>query len=1241
MYSNVYSNRLTNSQRYYNGRSVSPSDISFGNHSGLKMNKLLQWITILTFILNWLCVEDVLCLDFHLFEDWSKTTPLLLFNASLGNDWSYSFDRGPKWLDSEEVEEALSIDSSSGILYLHRQNICKLPQNPFQLTLISRSHVHHKVSRSANITIIPLTLHYYNALCNFPSHRKLRYSKHFKPFQIIVYSYYFLVKNNQRCLENNKVLIDVSNYIPYTIKHSVCDLKLVNTNLIIENKFHIKSLNLLCTDYPQNTVDIFGVIVQCQGNDVPFKITFHVTNGESPLLEISGKRTHHHDRLKRSTLPAKPTFPQESYQKSVPENQPSGYTVAHLTASDSDDGEAGKITYTLVSTRNELSNNMFTIDPISGLVKTTQPLDREEIPEHTFKVIATDGSPYRMSGTAVLTVNVQDENDHTPSFSKNVYSITKEENLPVMTTVITLRATDKDQGSNAAIQYSIIEPVPSPTFQIDPASGSIYTLKVLDREEMANYRLVVQAKDQAAVDKKSSSATVNIIVEDENDNFPQFTKNSYTVSVVENLDVSSRPVIVHVSATDADEGPNQEITYSITGGNFGDTFYIDAINGAISVQKPLDYEQHKDFSLRVKASDNGGNGEAAKTNSTTVWVRVSDINDNPPYFESPIYQGTVLENEGVDSSVLTVHALDDDSGNNQILVYSIKNPPASLPFRIDPDLGKISVQSVLDREKEDTFDFTVQVEDKGDPPLSATASVHITVRDVNDNSPIFSQKTYFVTVSEDTPQYKSVIQVSANDTDIGDNALLSYIIISGNNDKVFSIAEETGIITLAKKLDFKIQNRYILTVRAKDNGDRYDTAEVHINVTDINKHVPTFKNLPYEMYVDENSDIGENVGKVSADDDDVGENGRITYELQEGVLEFEIDPNTGVISTREVLDRELKPFYAFDVKASDHGSPVFSDTAGVHVYVRDINDNPPQFDKPSYEGSVSEAAFDGSGVLQVNAVDVDEDAQVHYKFAAGSDGTRDFEIDGTTGEIRVARNSRIDREVQSNYTLYVIAYDGGAVPLTSTVEVRIEIEDINDNEPVFASDEIIAMVPENKKIGSTVAVVEAVDPDEGPNAVVEYSFEGGLDADKFLLQKRTGEPAVILNHIDLDYESDQKEFEILLKASSGNLFSLAVVKIQVQDVNDNQPILKDFTIIFNNFFKNFPEGPIGRVPAFDPDVSDRDKLRYSFLPGNEAGFLHLNESTGEITLDSRLNSDVPRSRTFQVKVTGKSPIMEN
>ena len=191
---------------------------------------------------------------------------------------------------------------------------------------------------------------------------------------------------------------------------------------------------------------------------------------------------------------------------------------------------------------------------------------------------------------------------------------------------------------------------------------------------------------------------------------------------------------------------------------------------------------------------------------------------------------------------------------------------------------------------------------------------------------------------------------------------------------------------------------------------------------------------------------------------------------------------------------------------------------------------------------------------------------------------------------------------------------------------------------MFVSDRIDINVLENTPQGTLIASISANDADEGVNAIIEYSKDGGTDADSFQLKSRKGEPAKIFTATNLDYESDKKQYELILKASSDFRFSTTRVIIKVQDVNDNKPTLQNFTIIYNNFEASFPIEPIGRVPAFDPDVSDRDLLRYS-ITGNEAKLIQLNTTNGLITLDSRLNSDVPRSGAFQITVTGKKCIL--
>ncbi|KAL3853598.1 hypothetical protein ACJMK2_017132 [Sinanodonta woodiana] len=1174
---------------------------------------------IMCIVLKYTCGYDVHVRD-------GELTSSILFNASLGSHWSYSVDTEYSFQLAFRVFE---LDSSTGHIYSHQSNICKLlVQNPVYYRIIARRRSLQNGLPSLERTSIPLRFYLHGETCPPILERRLKYDKN---QSLLIEIFQNVPDGNGALCSSSDRLLQLSQYIPYSILQNVSSIYLHNEDYVMDSKtYEIHAKHVNC-DKSIKSVIVRGDLFFCdQKNDVSFVVVIQPgisidfvhagTNLLGPKMPVRVKREINNN----------PQFDNVSYTVSVMEGLAPGYLVTTITATDSDIGQNGILTYTLRPNFDDRSADMFEMNPTSGIIKTTKILDREVIPRHRFLVIATDNGRPSKSNTATLTVNVLDQNDNVPIFEKSVYSVEKYENLPQGSPIISVRATDADEGANADIRYSIVNPAgPNEAFMIHPVTGSISTRGDLDREITSFYTLLVQAADQGDKIQLSSTATVNIKILDENDNSPQFSQPSYMVDVLESLDVTASPVIIRITATDKDEGPNADIRYSITGGNTGSTFSIDPIDGQIRVLRKLDYEDQKDYQLRILVQDSGS---PVRTNSTTVWVRVQDVNDNDPIFQTSPIRGSVLENEKIGSSVLTVRASDRDSGKNGELVYSISNSTSVLPFTIDPATGIVSVVAPLDRETKDMYSFVVLVKDKGDPPRSASTDVIIDIRDYNDNSPVFSQKVFYKSISEDLQLYQRVISVTATDADIGENAVIKYEITSGNADGVFSISNEVqaGVITLAKQLDYKRQSRYILTVRASDLGNLFDTAEVRINVTDTNKYRPQFEKPSFNMHVSESVAVGSSIGKVLAVDSDVGENGRVTYELT-GSESFAIDSSTGDITTRKALDRELQEAYSMTVRARDNGNPSLDDTASVTIFVDDVNDNPPVFARPVYFGNVSEIAGIGTSVLQVHATDADtgSNALVEYKF--GVNGGADFEIDAALGVIRV--KNELDRETINNYTLFVLAIDSGVIRLTGSVEVKIKVTDVNDNAPQFVSDPINIYVPENTPIGSSIAVIAAVDRDEGVNAIIEYSFEGGLDADSFELVSRPGEPAVIKNRISLDYESDRKMYQILIKATSKPLFSTATININVQDVNDNSPELKDFVIIFNNFIGHFPTEPIGRIPAFDPDVTDQDKLVYTFVSGNEANFLYLNETSGEIILDSRLNSDVPRNGTFQVRVS--------
>lgn len=275
------------------------------------------------------------------------------------------------------------------------------------------------------------------------------------------------------------------------------------------------------------------------------------------------------------------------------------------------------------------------------------------------------------------------------------------------------------------------------------------------------------------------------------------------------------------------------------------------------------------------------------------------------------------------------------------------------------------------------YQFIVIAMDSGKEPKSASATVILTVTDVNDNDPYFEPKNYEAIISEDDPPGTPVAAVSATDPD--EDARIHYEITGGNTRGRFSISSQNGrgLITIAQPLDYKQEKRFVLTVTASDNGGRTDTALVYVNVSDANNFSPVFENAPYSVSVFEDAPIGVTVLVVSATDSDVGKNAQITYSLadngEQAINEFTINPQTGAITTTKALDREIISSYLLTVTARDGGIPPLSDTTDVEISVTDVNDNAPVFVSSQYVASIPEDILVGTSVVRIVATDADTD----------------------------------------------------------------------------------------------------------------------------------------------------------------------------------------------------------------------------------------------------------------------------
>lgn len=1157
------------------------------------------------------------CFDLHLSD--TLHSGAVLLDLSLGPGWTYTLERT---FTSNPLVNVVQVDRRDGAVSLVREVKCtRLAQsNPVPL----RFRIQSLTTRDSVVAHVNVFVHGQNCFI------KYRRKSVFNEPDVHVDYLHSLGKTS--CFSSGARLVNLEHYVPafsrrhvrgFSERSCVSD----GLNVFVRNGSVFARDETCLGQSTQRTVTC--VLHGSQGAPVCVRVTLNLETTPRP---VEHQAQEWKLRRRRRSVNSAPVFQLPNYQVSVPENEPAGTHVITLKAVDTDSGEAGRIEYSMEALFDSRSNDFFRIDLQTGSIETEQPLNREFKDTHVFKVTATDFGTPRRSATSYLTVTVKDTNDHGPVFEQTEYRVSIRENVEVGFEVMTVRATDEDAPSNANMIYKIVngDGVNS-IFEIDSRNGLVRVRVRPDRETLAQYMLIVEANDQGKdPGPRSATATVHITVEDENDNSPQFSEKRYVVQVPENVPVNTR--VAQVEATDKDEGNNAKVHYSIIKGNVKGQFYIHSLTGVIDVINPLDYETHRDYSLGIKAQDGG---RPPLINSTgLVIVQVIDINDNAPMFVSTPFQATILESVPIGYSVIHIQAIDSDSGENARLDYRLTDTSPGFPFTINNSTGWITASAALDRETTEYYTFGVEARDNGIPVMSSSASVSITVLDVNDNAPTFTEKIYSLKINEDAVVGSSVLTVTAVDQDI--NSVVTYQISSGNTRNRFAITSQSGggLITLALPLDYKQERQYVLTITASD-GTLYDTAQVFINVTDANTHRPVFQSANYQVLFSEDKPIGSTVVVISATDEDTGENARITYIMEDKVPQFAIDSDTGAITTQMEIDYEDQASYTLAIIAHDNGIPQKSDTTYVEIIVEDANDNVPQFSREKYQGTVFEDAPQFTSVLQISASDKDSgsNGRVSYTFQGGDDGEGDFFIEQFSGIIRT--NRKLDRENIPVYNLKAYAVDKGIPPLKAAVEIQVSVLDINDNAPVFEEDELYIDVKENSPIDSVVARITAKDPDEGTNAQIMYQIVEGNIPEVFDLDIFTGDLKALT---DLDYET-KTEYVIVVQATSAPLVSRATVHIRLVDVNDNEPVLQNFEIIFNNYITNksnsFPAGVIGKVPAHDPDVSD--KLKYSFVEGNDLSLLILNPDTGELKLSRDLDNNRPLEAAMKVSVTGKIP----
>lgn len=868
-----------------------------------------------------------------------------------------------------------------------------------------------------------------------------------------------------------------------------------------------------------------------------------------------------------------------------------------------------------------LGNNgeTFHIEPHTGFITIAHDLDLSRASQYVLTVRATDGGSPPLSSTASVHILVTVPDNAPPRFSLPVYHAEVTEYAVVGTSVATVSAVSK-----STLTYEFKHGNTGSAFRINQYSGVISTHRLLDFESIASYTLIVQAFNMAGV---VSNTTLLIQVKDENDNSPVFKQLLYHGSISEAAQVSSivlnaEDSALVIKATDADSNLNGLLLYEIVEVEAKKFFSIDSQTGLIRTIANLDHETHEIFHFYVHVKDSGRPQLTADI-ATKVIIQVIDTNDSPPSFTQPAYETVLLfpTYEGVEA--LQVSATDPDRNIFTNLTYSFTDG-ALEDFAINPSNGVITVKH--SNFSKQHFHLTVKV---SDGKFSSTALVSIFAKQALDSGLRFTQSSYSFTIQENLSNITTVAVVNAVGNRL--NEPLKYSLLNGCN--YFRIRPTSGVIqTTGVPFDREEKEFYELVVEARRELDHLHVARVLVSVQidDTNDNVPVFVGLPYYAAVQVDAKPGSLICRVMAVDKDKGNNGEVSYSLKNDYGHFEVHQRTGSLTLRRAFESDLcNVEFHILVFASDGGNPPLTSTTEFLISV--VNKAMPAFDKSFYSSIVNEDVSVHTPILGINASSP-RGQNIFYTIIDG-DPSVQFDIGFNTGVLSVIHP--LDYETAFSYHLTVRATDS-LTGAHAEVSVNLQIQDVNDNPPIFQERLYRAVLSETSTVGTPALKVVATDQDSVRNSVIHYRIlsNGKNSTDYFHIDSSSG---LILTARTLDHELVQ-EFVFTVRATDNGfpaLSSEASVTVMVNDINDNPPVFNQ--LIYEAYVNELaPRGHfVTCVQASDADSSDFDKLEYSILSGNERMLFVMDKKTGIITLSSHLKQRMEPFYSLYVSVSDR------
>lgn len=610
----------------------------------------------------------------------------------------------------------------------------------------------------------------------------------------------------------------------------------------------------------------------------------------------------------------------------------------------------------------------------------------------------------------------------------------------------------------STLHYSIMNWGDGGNFRVDEKNSGLFTKVRLDREQLCRFEVQCVLKLRVAAKSETDVKKYAVFVDllDVNDNPPKFNTSSYTLNISESVTVGKRYALA--GAVDEDRWSENSIksyTFDPPSSVFGVEFF-QQLDGSstvnLVVNEALDRETTDNYSLLLVAKDGGSPVRSA---SLVVKIEVADDNDNTPKFSQGQYNVQMGENTLQGSIITTLSAVDADVGVNAALDYRLSSRQESRIaelFQIDKQSGQLTAKAPL---TSGSYTIIVEAVDKGSPRRVNQTEVVVNVIDTENNPPVITidplnQDSKHVHVSETANKNSLVAHVSVFDPDSGPNGIVLCYSQSAFFD-LHALGDNDYMLVVVRALDREQSPEYRVALFCEDSGTpRLNTTNIFdVIVDDVNDNAPVFVKPHEQLNVHEGNAINDVVAILSATDSDIGMNSKIYFTLlndSDGFFKIPIGSN--ILVCAKQLDRETQDTHIVEIVARDGGTPSLSSTATATISVLDVNDEVPRFLRAAYTFSTSEGLPAKTFVGSVSAIDLDltEGGELEYSLVKSSKQSHKFQIldNGTLLTL-----TTLDREACGAYTLLVQVTDKGRPPLSSQVEVQIEVTDVNDNAPMF------------------------------------------------------------------------------------------------------------------------------------------------------------------------------------------------